>query len=84
MISAGVANLAVGGLIIALAMRQGVSATGVILEDAAASETQSPTRTRMIIFAIGISGAIAMLYELVWIRMVAFVFGSLPSPSASC
>jgi len=48
-----------------------VEAAAVVAEPA-----HTPREVRFTLVAIGLGGALSMLYELVWTRLVAFVFGS--------
>ncbi len=78
-------NAVVGGLalVVSAKMREGMG-TGAravkggepIVEAPGAEETYSRFELRLAVAAAGISGFVAMLYEVVWTRLLALVLGS--------
>ena len=79
---AATANLLVGALAIAVARRMPVASAFVEPpsdeERAAVTATQEVSRTAALVAlgAIGVSGAVSMVYEVVWTRALALVIGS--------
>ncbi|MBH25586.1 MAG: hypothetical protein CMH57_14275 [Myxococcales bacterium] len=78
MLAAAVANIVVGLGVVGLSRRAAHPAALIEPDDEpqpAPERARSPVAIGVMI-AMGASGALAMLYELVWIRLVAYVFGS--------
>lgn len=73
-------NLAVGivALVLSIRVETGAMAPDARAERAApaADEQYSPSQLRLALVAIGVSGFVAMLYEVAWTRLLALALGS--------
>jgi spermidine synthase len=78
---AATANLVVGALAIASRRLRQADTTAQASEEPAAGDRQrggevSPLRVRVTVAALGVSGAVSMIYEIAWTRALALVIGS--------
>ena len=73
---AAAANLAVGALAIGYARATGRAAAPGATPAPAAASAALTAEGRATVLALGVSGAISMVYEVAWTRALALVIGS--------
>lgn len=79
----GLLNLALAAAFYVAGRRLGQPSAAAVEAEAAASSSPprdglsfTPAQRRVVLTIIGVSGAVSMLYEVVWVRLVSLVMGS--------
>lgn len=74
--AAGVVNLALAAVSLGLGLRSGPARSDGVGSEAAADEEVTPAQRRLALLALGLSGAVAMILETGWIRVLTLIVGA--------